>query len=143
LGQLTIVPKFAPAVCQTPSTSGELMIAATSPTNSDDALVCNGGVVTQVGAPDICILRFSKITIATSGILKVSGLRAVALVADGEVNIAGLLDVSADLGADGPAGGRTSDGASTGTNGGGGAGFRTLGAGAPALLDKIRRVLEF
>jgi hypothetical protein len=98
---------------------------------------CNGGILHQEGAADICILRYRAIDITTAGTLQATGVRALALVADEPIVIDGLLDVSAATTLSGPGGGTVISGSV-----GAGAGFATTGgaggngnAGGPKSTD--------
>lgn len=98
---------------------------------------CTGGVIVQTGGPDICILRHETISIEAGVSLVVTGPRAIALVADRTVSIAGFLDVSAEGEKNGPGGGTLrSGGSGVSPNGFGGAGFKTQGgSGGTSTLD--------
>ncbi len=98
---------------------------------------CNGGVVMQDAAPPICVLRYGTISITDQSTLSIMGSRVVAFVADGKLDIAGTLDVSANVTVNGPGGGFViSGGGEVCVNGGGGAGFKTAGgSGGDAMTD--------
>jgi hypothetical protein len=106
---------------------------------------CNGGIVAQTGAPGICVVRYRRIGVEAGATLTVvgppSGLpgRSIAFVADEELRVDGIIDVSADGYVNGPGGGvievaglpLTSAG-----KGGGGAGGETDGGdGASKAAD--------
>ncbi|HEY4238774.1 MAG TPA: hypothetical protein VGM88_03130 [Kofleriaceae bacterium] len=127
-----ISPRFAPDICDTPATDAILDVSSSGSLDTGLDQNCNGGVVAQAGGPELCVMHFGAITIETGTTLKITGTRAVALVADDELVVAGTLDVSADQGTNGPGGGFVKSGDSR-TNsptirGGGGAGFSTSGA---------------
>jgi len=97
----TIVPKYLPDICDVPATLTTLEIVAdTTLTTSDDA-ECTM-VVTPAAGPPICVLRYGTISIDAAATLKAVGTRALALVADNDVTMAGTLDVSADATLSGP-----------------------------------------
>lgn len=114
------------AVCETPS-AGQATLDGMFSTDMDTA--CTGGVVTQTGGPQICIVRAQRIAVNPGGTMTVSGSRALALVSDLDLDVRGTIDVSARGGVDGPGGGtpRVSGAAAKAARGGGGAGFRTPG----------------
>jgi hypothetical protein len=121
-----ISPMFLPDICDAPASEGAIVIPTTSIDTGTDA-VCNGGVVSQAGGPQICVLRYNKITV--NGSYTVRGSRALALVADELVHVGGTIDVSADGAISGPGGGTTLSGdAAASVVGGGGAGFQVAGA---------------
>lgn len=124
-----IIPRYLPTACDHLATEPELTISESLTLNTDVDANCNGGVFDQLNGPDICVLRYAKITIARNRALAVSGGRALALVADQSLTIDGILDVSASGPINGPGGGLTK---SPNTHayspfGGGGAGFKTAG----------------
>ncbi len=122
-------PRYLPDVCDTAATMPSFTVddIANFDTSLDNN--CNGGVVNQDGGPAICVVRYSSIDITTTGNLTVSGVRALALVADSAITIAGVLDVGGKGSANGPGGGTVRSGAEAGSSaGGGGAGFATMGA---------------
>lgn len=121
-------PKYLPNICDEVASDD---ITFSSAGSFDTALDnnCTGGVVPQTGGPEICVVRARTITISEAATLNVSGSRALALVADESLLVAGMLDVSANSFNDGPAGGFIkSGGVCAMSNGGGGAGFQTAGA---------------
>lgn len=120
-----LTPLYLPTVCDAPGTTSLDLGGAQSVSTTDDA-TCSGGVVVQSGGPDICVIRHTTLTV--SGSVRLSGQRAVALVADGDLVVAGTIDASADGSTDGPGGGTTTSGTfSGGVAGGGGAGHKTSG----------------
>lgn len=145
--------KYLPTACDAPA-SNALQVSTAVTIDTSDVSQCVSGVVTQTDAPEICVLHYSTITIAGPGSIRFIGARAVALVADGDVSIAGQIDVGADAtsGAAGPGGGvRFSGGYPAPSSaadpiasaGGGGGGFQTAGgsgggsANAGAIFDPI------
>ncbi len=122
-------PMFLPDVCDAPATMTALTLSSDATIDTNITAVCTGGVVTQPGGPSICVIRYGTIEIANSVTIKVRGSLAVAFVADHELNMRGLLDVSADGSTNGPGGGTMISGArALRAVGGGGAGFRISGA---------------
>jgi hypothetical protein len=122
-------PRYLPDVCDTPASEEEFSITRDTLLDTDLDTNCNGGILPQSGGPSVCVVRYRSIVITTSGTLSVSGSRALALVADDDVTIEGVLDVSANGATDGPGGGfAKSGGEATLAGGGGGAGFQTPGA---------------
>lgn len=132
----TITPRYLPTICDAPATTAmAISIAAIVDTSTDSE--CIGGIVDQAGAPDICVLHHSSITIAATGSLRATGTRALALVSDSDIEVAGTIDVSADADASGPGGSVRSGGSAASDGfGGGGAGFKTPGgAGGSNTVD--------
>lgn len=136
-----LIPKYLPTVCESFAGSPALTLSESRVINTDDEPTCNGGVVPQANAPDICVLRYGRITIAQTANIIATGSRALALVADGPLEVLGVLDVGAhDAGTtrrDGPGGGYTRyQSAATSPDANGGAGFRTAGGpGGSATAD--------
>ncbi len=131
-----LVPRYVPSVCDAPAAADVTLPSATLGTDLDTA--CTGGVVQQIAAPEICVVRGKTITIESGATLKATGGRLLALVADDSLMVHGTLDASADFGTSGPGGGMQSSGskAATVNLGGGGAGFKTVGGpGASATVD--------
>jgi hypothetical protein len=130
-------PTYLPDVCDEPAVEAHLDLGAFN-TNVDSE--CNGGVVAQTDAPDICIVRYSTITIPDLGVGMASlvrGDRVLALVADHFIDVVGILDVSADAATNGPGVPmtRTSGTPGSSTQGNGGAGFATAGAAGGSTTD--------
>lgn len=130
-------PRYLPNACNERAAAAALTITSSGEFSADLDIACNGGVVTQTGAPAICVVRYGTITIEQGVTLKVTGSRALAFVADDLLDVAGVLDVSADNITSGPGGGVIRSGASpTKDVGGGGAGNKTVGAaGASKTTD--------
>jgi hypothetical protein len=130
-------PRYLPDICDTPATNGDREV--NSPVTIDTSVDsdCTGGIVMQIGAPDICVIRHGSIHVTAGGTLTASGSRALALVADRALDIAGVLDVSANGIGSGPGGGTVASGERAGSDiGGGGAGFGTAGGnGGSATVD--------
>ncbi len=116
-------PKYLPDICDVPGT-GHLDFGPFD-TNIDSQ--CNGGIVAQVDGPEICVVRYSTITVPAGVDAKVTGSRALALVADEKLEVLGTLDVSADASRSGPGAGEQNRGRANGFGGGGGGGFKGTG----------------
>lgn len=125
----TIVPAHIPDGCNEFASTGDLIIdvSRTIDTTLDGS--CSGGIITQANGPELCVIHASNITIPRNQTLRVIGKRALALIADHDVTIDGVLDGSGDGQAmQGPGGGLTDSGMDAATpNGGGGSGFLTAG----------------
>lgn len=119
-----IEPVFLPDVCDEPATAPSFDPGATGTLDTGLDLLCNGGIITQTAGPAICVVRYKTIEIAAARSFRVTGARALALVADDTLTIAGVLDASAG----GAGAGGTSGGQAFANSGGGGAGFRVAGA---------------
>jgi hypothetical protein len=120
-----IIPKYLPTICDSLATDASLVIAAN--TQFDTGGSGCTSVVTQMTGPEICVMHYGTITIERNMIYRVTGSRALALVADRQLLIDGILDVSAK-GGTGPGGGMKLSGTAAANAGGGGAGARTAGA---------------
>jgi hypothetical protein len=131
-----IIPKYLPNVCNELA-AGDPLTFSSQTIDTTNALSCHS-VVPQANGPEICVFHRSAITIAANQTLRVIGTRAIAIVADRELKIDGVLDVSANVGefgtsgaaAHGPGGGFVMSGGLGDTNdgsGSGGAGFKTPG----------------
>ncbi len=137
-------PKYLPNVCDSLATDPALMVGSDTIIDPNTDTNCNGGIVPQIGGPDVCVVRYNAIDIPSGVTLRVttgSGTveRAIAFVSDYEIFIGGTLDISAVGIVSGPGGGWSiSGGAATTSNGlgGGGAGFKTAGgSGGTATID--------
>jgi hypothetical protein len=145
-----IEPRYVPDACDAPAEENFIVSSsAMLDPNLDSS--CNGGVIPQQGAPAICVVRYRRIVVASDGMLKVTGKsesgsaetagRPIALIADDELTIEGVLDVSADGPVNGPGGGLMLSGGkieivSPGAHkAGGGAGGKTAGAAGGAVED--------
>ncbi len=127
-------PKYLPDICDMPAT-GHVDFGPFD-TNIDSQ--CTGGIVTQVDGPEICVVRAATISIPTGVIAKVTGARALALVADSSLLLEGELDISADARSSGPGGAvpEWTVGEGTGSGGGGGGGLGGRGGnGASSTVD--------
>jgi len=139
-----IEPRYLPDVCDSAATEDKLVVNGMTTLDPNLDSNCNGGVVSQAGAPAICVMRYRTIDVTENGQLKLTGKsdagvsdtvgRAVALVADEQLSIAGLLDISADAHINGPGGGLVISGGRVELinadlhKAGGGAGGKTAGA---------------
>jgi hypothetical protein len=122
-----IIPKYLPTICDQRLSGDPRSITTDATIDTTNPQNCSS-VVMQPGGVDICVLRYSALTIEANRTLTVTGPRAVALVADDDLTIVGALDVSAIVNTNGPGGGVIVSGTCTGTKGGcGGAGYRTAG----------------
>jgi hypothetical protein len=122
-----IIPRYLPTVCDELWDGDPVTLSANATIDTTSDLNC-ADVVSQPGGVDICVLRYSTLTIATNQTLSVVGSRPIALVADYDLKIDGILDVSANGTTSGPGGGVIVSGAcASGVGGGGGAGYRTMG----------------
>jgi hypothetical protein len=130
-------PRYLPDVCDVPTTNGDLEVSGAMTIDTGVDSRCTGGIVTQTGGPDVCVVRHGSIHVTAGGTLTGAGSRALALVADSAIVIDGVLDVSANETFSGPGGGLVRSGAQAGSDtGGGGAGFGTAGAhGGSASAD--------
>ena len=136
-------PRYLPDVCDAPAKLDRLVVSSSGTFDPNLDSSCTGGVVTQAGAPSICVVRYGEISIAAGAKLTVSGTlqgsvgRPIALVSDGTLAIAGTLDIGAKGSTNGPGGGVTSSGGPMQVpNAGGGAGFKTTGgAGGNSTMD--------
>lgn len=119
-----ISPVWLPDVCDVPAIADSYVSNTPAAFNTDSDANCAN--FSQGAGPEICVVRAK--TIAVSSTMNVTGLRALALVADASLLVDGTLDVSAHGAVSGAGGGFRSSGAvATSTKGGGGAGFATNG----------------
>jgi hypothetical protein len=124
-----IVPRYLLTVCNQLTDAGDLLVGGDITLDTTNDLNCSA-VVSQSNGPQICVVHQRSVTISANRTLKVIGPRAFALVADRDLNIEGVLDVSADGGASGPGGGFKTSGVTPEygvEQGGGGAGGATAG----------------
>jgi hypothetical protein len=130
-----------PDVCDTAATAPSLSFTNSGTFDPNVDSNCNGGVFNQPGAPSICVVRYGTITVPAAVTLAIVGTkttlgRAIAFVADTDLDIEGTVDAGAHGGANGPGGGFFQSGGismvgSAGYSsdiGGGGAGGATAGA---------------
>lgn len=126
--QRSIVPAFVPNACDNAATS-DLTVAVDTIIDTSNATNCNGGLVAQAGAREICVVHHGNVSIQSGVTLTFTGSRPVALVADDTLSVDGVIEVGATGTVDGPGGGVTTSGGNESANdGGGGAGFATAGA---------------
>lgn len=131
----TITPKYLPSACDAPANNDLTFLVDTNLDTSMDA-ICTGGIVMQTNGPDICVFRHGKISVPSGVTLTITGTRAVAFVADTQLEIAGTVDLGANGDVSGPGGGATSSGGYTSAvKGEGGAGFQTAGGHGGELAD--------
>lgn len=121
-----IIPKYLQTVCDDLATTA-LTVTEDLTINTSDDVMC-GAIVEQPLGPPICVLHHTSISLAQNRIVRVIGTRALAMVADRDFDLVGILDASAgDDFTNGPGGGFKKSGGGGGTVGGGGAGNRTRG----------------
>lgn len=135
----TVEPRYAPDICDLPATD-ELTLSGTASFDPNLDANCTGGVVQQPGGPELCVVHNRSITVEEGAMITIVGKtygRALALVGDESVSVAGFVDVSAHGVLNGPGGGFTTSGLDNNVNrGGGGAGGKTAGgSGANATVD--------
>ncbi|MBA2541180.1 MAG: hypothetical protein H0V17_16180, partial [Deltaproteobacteria bacterium] len=126
----SIVPVWIPQVCETIAVEAELLITTATEIDTNQDSACNGGIVAQPSGPEICVVRYHRIVLGAT--VSVVGARAIAFVADQELDIDALLDVGARGRTSGPGSGGTSGGISS-TGGGGGAGSKQVGGNGGAF----------
>lgn len=131
-------PTYMPDVCDTPAQQASISFAGSGTFDPNLDSNCTGGIATQSGGADLCVVRYGTIEIPASSTLMVLGgsgsARAIAFVADEGLTVDGFIDVGAHTGINGPGGGTFTSGAlpSGGAGvifGGGGAGGS--GSGGP------------
>ena len=129
-----IIPRYLPTICDELSNGGPLNVTSTDTLlDTSNELNCSQ-VVPQTNGPELCVVRHSTITIAQNLTYRAIGPRALALVADRDVTIAGIVDVSAEKTANGAGGGFIKSG-SCSNLAGGGAGGRTGGGHGGTTTD--------
>ena len=130
-------PQYLPDVCDVTAPIPELSISNSGSFDTGLDTNCTGGVVSQAGGPDICVVRYGSIRIEQDVELTVVGTRALALVADEDLVVKGVFDVSGTGRTNGPGGGVIVSGGREGNvTGGGGPGFKTPGgSGGTATED--------
>jgi hypothetical protein len=134
-------PRYLPPdICDT---SAQTALTITDNRTIDTAVDanCTGGIVPQSGGPELCVIRYTSMTVGSASTLKVVAAltqtetdnvhdRPVAFVVDGDLAIDGTLDAAATGPTSGPGGGFSFAGGNDfqGTSIGlGGAGFATVG----------------
>ncbi len=127
-------PRYLPDICDKVAALPNFTVDNIASFDTALDTNCNGGVLNQDGGPAICVVRYGSIAITSTGTLTVSGVRALALVADSDITVAGVLDVGGKGSAIGPGGGTVRSGADESSSaGGGGAGFATVGGAGGSL----------
>ena len=116
-------PKYLPDVCDAVAPLPRLDFAGAGTFDTGLDTNCNGGIVAQASAADICVVRYGEISIASDAIVNATGPRVLALIADDSLSIAGVLDGGAKGTTGGPGGGFVLGAVARGD----GAGFRTAG----------------
>ena len=137
-----IIPKYLPNVCNQLIGGEPATVSSNATIDTSDPNQCHS-IVAQAAGPDICVYRRSSISLGRNATWSISGKRAIAFVADHDITIEGILDVSASYDSfqnkftDGPGSGLVlSGGTGAYPNGGGGAGFKTMGgAGGTQTAD--------
>lgn len=119
-----IIPKYVAGPCSTLATEA-LTISADTMLDTSQNQSCSA-VIAQPTGPEICVLRYSEIKLDRNKTLTVVGTRALALVADRDVLIDGIVDGSAtrSTNTSGPGGGQFVSGQAAAGTAGGGAGYR-------------------
>ncbi|MDB4962133.1 MAG: hypothetical protein JWP01_2132 [Myxococcales bacterium] len=139
-----IEPRYLPDICDVQATQAALTISNSGTLDTSLDVNCNGGIIPQTGAPDICVVHYGSITVESGKTLTVIGRtemmyeggRAVALVADDALSIDGALSLSAVGSQSGPGGGPLQSGPASTTNAQGGCGGSTVGGpGGSATAD--------
>ncbi|MEO6418570.1 MAG: hypothetical protein ABIP39_04145 [Polyangiaceae bacterium] len=122
-------PSNLPATTCDTAGAAALTVGADTSISTDsgcDATLSQGG-----GAPQLCIKKYSTVSISAGVKLTVTGARALVLVATDDMSIAGTIDFGGKGAAAGP-GASTSDGtggtSAQSADGAGGGGHATLGA---------------
>lgn len=145
-----IEPRYAPDACDSFDTVEDFVVSSSASIDPQLDSNCTGGIVDQPGAPSICVMKYRSITIPADRTLTIFDTiaptpgRVVALVADTDLVINGVLDISANGRVSGPGGGYIQSGGGPASQavvgqdatGAGGAGGRTAGApGGSKTLD--------
>ena len=121
-------PRYLPDICDAAAAMPSLTINASATIDTALDTNCTGTVVPQTGGPPICVLRYGTINVMSGRTLTLTGSRVAALVSDGDLTVAGIIDASANGLTHGPGGGTLTSGAlSNSTTGAGGAGYATAG----------------
>jgi hypothetical protein len=129
-------PKYLPDACETSPSTVDMVVSSSGMLDPNLDSNCTGGVVTQNGASDLCVIRYKSFTLTADATLDLVGLtattgRAVAFVTDDDLTIAGVLDAGGHVGVNGPGGGTFNSGTAPSKStlyfGGGGAGGATNG----------------
>ena len=86
-------PNLAAATCDTDGTKD--LAIATGTVAMDTGGACDA-VVNQSGGPAICVMKYAHVGIASGATLRVTGTRALAIVATATLTVDGTIDASAD-----------------------------------------------
>ncbi|MEO8548787.1 MAG: hypothetical protein ABI678_02395 [Kofleriaceae bacterium] len=132
-------PRYLPNVCDQGGSTDTLSLTTTGTIDPNLDPICTGGVFDQAAAPDVCIVHHRSISISPDATVSVAGKmdatgRSIAFVADDDLIVEGILDVSGHARNNGPGGGSFTSGTPPGSmtsdslGGGGGAGGATAGA---------------
>ncbi|MGE5182598.1 MAG: hypothetical protein ACM31C_11070 [Acidobacteriota bacterium] len=135
-----VSPHYLPGACDG-TAQGSLNIASDQTLDTSMDATCNGGIVQQIGAPDICVVRYATLSVSPTAVLRVIAStmgtnvknRPIAFIVDGDLVIDGELDAAArgprsSSQSSGPGGGYVSEfNGDLSTGGAGGAGFATTG----------------
>ncbi len=120
-------PLYLPDICDMPAATPSILYSTSGTIDTAVATSCDQ-VVTQMAGPEICVIRAGTIEVMAGRTMTFTGARALALVADASLTIAGTIDVAAEGTTNGPGGGFVRSGAvQSGASGGGGAGFKSAG----------------
>ncbi|HUG61606.1 MAG TPA: hypothetical protein VMP03_07160 [Methylomirabilota bacterium] len=123
---LVLEPSNLPAATCDTAANLDLIYADSAEIDTDTACT---SLVVQADAPDICVVRGRNVTIAAGVTIRVTGGRALAIVATGDLTLDGTLDSSAIATGAGPGAVGDGIGGAGGVDGdgGGGAGHHTSG----------------
>jgi hypothetical protein len=93
-----IIPKYLPTICNTLAAEPSLDITTNTQLNTG-SVNCTK-LVAQTGAPEICVMHYQTITIGSTPTTEYHayGPRVLALVADYELLVKGVLDIGATAG---------------------------------------------
>jgi hypothetical protein len=133
---LLLQPSNLPNACDPPATAPDSRVLAGDTSVDTDGCVTGGGLVVGQGAglPELCVHRFTDLTLPQGATMTARGKRALVLIALRRMVIAGTLDASARLLVGGPGAdearvsGRGASAGADRSEGGGGGGHATVGA---------------
>lgn len=126
-------PAWLPDICDMPAADDTFAPNASATISTALDTNCSSIVVQMANGnpigPQICVIRAKTVTIANAITTTFTGNRAIALVADSQLTVAGTIDVGAINASNTPGPGLAggNGGAPSSTGGGGGAGFGTAG----------------
>jgi hypothetical protein len=107
-------PTYLPNVCDTPESGSGIVFSGSGSFDPNLDANCTGGIVPQVGAAEVCVVRGRTIDVPDDATVTVVGTagggRAIALVADYDLRVEGFIDVGAHTGINGPGGGTFTSG---------------------------------